>query len=260
MDKVIVLVVPSESAAYEAVKALKGLDEEGSIELYASTVITKSDSGEISVKDRKDVLEGLGTALGFSMGALIGLLGGPAGAAVGAAVGGAAGLGADLFQYSGLTGDFVNKVAARLKPGSYAVLASVQEDWTEPVDQAVSRLGASVFRQATDDVAAAQIRADMQALKEEQAHAEAEIAHASGEAKKRLEARRDELRKKQDAQRQRLHTRAAKLQESWDARIAAIKEKAGQAKSEARSRHQQHMEKLARFAAAQKGSFHDLFA
>jgi len=259
MDKEIVIVVPTEAAAYEVVKALKALDDEGSIELYSSTVIAKKADGAMEIKDTRHLRGAWGTALGLSTGALIGLLAGPLGAAMGAAIGGAAGLGGDL-AYSGFAGDFVHDVSARLQPGGVAVCASVWEDWTVPIDVAVSPLGATVFRQATDDVVVAQIRADMQALGEERAHLEGEIAKATGEAKAKLEARRTELRAKEGGQRERLQKRASKLEEGWEAKIASIKEKAAAAKADAKARHQQHVDKLARFAAAQKESFHQLFA
>jgi len=259
MDKEIVIVVPSETSAYEVVKALKALDDEGSIELYSSTVLVKSRDGAMSIKDTRHLHGGWGTLLGLSTGALIGLLGGPVGVAVGAAVGGAAGLGGDL-AYSGFAGDFVKDVAARLQPGNYAVCASVWEDWTVPVDVAVAPFGAVVSRQGTDDVVMAQIRGDMNALKEEQAHVEAEIARATGEAKAKLEVRRNELRAKQAAQRERLQKRVNKLQESWDAKIASVKQKAAEGKAAAKARHEQHVEKLSRFAAEQKASFRELFS
>jgi uncharacterized membrane protein len=258
MDKEMVIVVPTEHAAYEVVKALKALDDEGSIELYASSVVAKSVDGAVHVKDSRSVPP-WGAALGISTGALIGLLAGPLGAAVGAAVGGAAGLGSDL-AYSGFAGDFVRDVSARLEPGSTAVCASVWEDWPVPVDVAVAPHGAIVFRQATDDVVVAHIRADMQSLKESEAHLEAEIAEATGEAKAKLEAKRAELHAKQAGQRERLENRARKLQESWDARIASIKAKAAAANAQAKVRHQQHAEKLDRFVSLQKQAFRELFA
>jgi len=250
--------VPTEQAAYEVVKALRALDDEGSIELYASTVVAKSADGTVHVKDSRS-LPPWGTALGLSTGALIGLLAGPVGVAVGAAVGGAAGLGGDL-AYSGFAGDFVRDVSARMEPASTAVCASLWEDWPVPVDVAVSSYGATVFRQATDDVIVAQIRAEMQSLKEAEAHLEGEIAHAKGEVKAKLEAKRAELRAKQAAQRERLQTRARKLQESWDARITSIKKKGDAANAQAKMRHQQHVEKLDHFVGLQKQAFRELFA
>ena len=176
MNKEIVIVVPTEVAAYEVVKALKGLDAEGSIELYASNVVVKTPSGGITIKDKEHIRGPWGTLLGASTGALIGLLAGPVGAAVGAAVGGAAGLGGDL-AYSGFVGDFVQDVAARLAPGGHAVVASVWEDWTVPVDVAVAPFAVGgVFRQSTDDIVTAQIRSELQTMKEEAQHLDAEIS------------------------------------------------------------------------------------
>jgi uncharacterized membrane protein len=259
MDRAIVIVVPSETTAYDAVKVLKGLDDEGSIELYSYAVIVKSNDGALSIKDTRRLDGGWGTVLGLSTGALIGLLAGPVGLAIGAAVGGAAGLGADL-AYSGFAGDFVSDVAARLQPGSHAVCASVWEDWTVPVDTAMAPYGAAIFRQSTDDIVMAQIRTEMQALKEEQLHLASEISRTQGEIKAKLEAKRDELRTKQAAQRARLQARANKLQDSWDAKIAAVKKKAADGRTSAEARHQQHMQKLSQFAAQQKESFRELFA
>jgi hypothetical protein len=73
-------------------------------------------------------------------------------------------------------------------------------------------------------------------------------------------AKRDELAAKQKAQRERLEKRARDLQASWDAKIASVKEKAQSAKAEAKARHEQHVDKLGRFAALQKQSFHELFS
>jgi uncharacterized membrane protein len=258
MDREIVIVVPTEAQAYGVVKALEALDDEGSIELYSSTVVAKSAEGDVQIKDARDLRGPVGTALGLSAGALIGLLGGPVGAAMGAAIGGVAGLGGDL-AYSGFSGDFVQEVSTQLRPGAYAVCVSVWEDWKVPIDAAVLPFGGAVFRQSTEDMIVTQIRGEMQALEDEQDHLDDEIARKTGEAKAKLEAKREELRSKQEARRERLQQRAQELQTDWDAKIASIKAKAASAKADARTRHQRHMEKLDRFAAEQKQSFKQLF-
>jgi hypothetical protein len=73
-------------------------------------------------------------------------------------------------------------------------------------------------------------------------------------------AKRDELRQKQAAQRERLEQRARELEANWDAKLASIEEKARSAKADARARHTQHMDRLGRFVALQKQSFHELFS
>ncbi len=276
MDKEIVIVVHNETAAYEVAKALKALDGEGSIELYASTVVFKTDSGTLTIEDEHRLRAPRAAALAVSTGALLGLLGGPialaagvtagvaagaavAGAAVGGSVGGAAAIGGDL-TYSGFAGEFVRAVAASLLPGSYAVFASVSEDWTAPIDTAIQPYGPVVFRYATDDVVVAQIKADWQSMNDELDHIEVEIDKAVGDEKAKLVMKRDELRGKQRAERDKLEARVHKLQESWDAKIASMKAKAQMGEARAAARHAEHARKLSQFAATQKKAFHDLFA
>ena len=259
MDKEIVIVVPSEVNAYEVVKALRALDDQGSIELYASTVVMKTPAGQLTVKDTHQTRGPWTAMLGMSTGALIGLLAGPVGMAAGAAIGAATGLGAEL-TYTGFAGDFIHGIAATLQPGGWAVCASLWEDWTIPIDVAIQPYGAVVFRQSTDDVVAAQMKADWQAMVADLAHFDAEIAQAAGEEKAKLQAKRDELRNKQAALRKRLQERAQKLQDGYNAQIATIKAKADTAKANAKARHEKRAEKLVRFAAEQKQAFHDLFA
>src|SRR5262249_31908788 len=150
MDKELVIIVANEKHAYDVVKALQALDDEGSIELYSSTVVGKGADGLLTTKDQRGTDIPWAGALGLATGALIGLLAGPAGAAIGGAVGGTVGLGSDIV-YAGFSGDFVYDVASRLQPGTYAVVASVWEDWTVPVDAAVAPYSATVLRQATED-------------------------------------------------------------------------------------------------------------
>jgi uncharacterized membrane protein len=259
MDKEIVIIVSTEASAYEVVRALRALDDEGSIELYSSIVVEKSSDGTLQVKETRDDRGPFGAVLGLSTGALVGLIGGPVGAAVGAVVGAAAGLGRDI-AYSGFQGDFVHDVSSRLEPGTYAVCASVLEDWTEPVDVSIRPFGGTILRQSTEDLVVAQIRAEMQALREEMAHVEAEIARSRDEARTKLVQKREELRVKQKAQRDRLEKRARALQANWDAKIASIGEKARAARADARARHEHHMQQLGRFADLQKQSFHELFS
>ena len=129
-----------------------------------------------------------------------------------------------------------------------------------PIDAAAASAGGVVFRQATDDVVIAQIRAEMQSLDEEMAHVGAEIARSRDDAKAKLEARRAELQAKQRAERARLKERASQLQASWEAKLASIRQKTAAAKADAKVRHEQHMEKLSRFAERQRESFRQLFA
>jgi uncharacterized membrane protein len=259
MNKEIVITAPNEQAAYEVVKALRSLDVAGSIELYSSRVIEKSKDGAVTIESTRGGAASWGTALGLSTGMLIGLLGGPVGVAVGGTVGGVAGFAGDT-AYSGFTGDFIKSVSDRLQPGSVAVVASVWEDWSGPIDIEVAKVGGTVSRQMTDDLVAAQLDADTRALQEDEARMDAEIEASTGEIKAKLEAKRTELRARNDRHRERLAQRANELEQTLEARLESIKQKVGDSKAEAKKRHEEHMEKLSHFMDQQKAAFRQLFA
>ena len=102
MDKMLVAVFDTESAAYEGLSALEGLHRTGDITLYGTAVIAKDSAGKVEMRQEADT--GVpATAVGILAGGLLGLLAGPAAALAGgtaAAAGGAALAGA----YVGVAG------------------------------------------------------------------------------------------------------------------------------------------------------------
>src|SRR5271169_763395 len=94
IDRMLVVVFDTESKAYEGKGALLTLENEGSISVYASAVITKNADGTATVRTSEDAVP-LGTLVGTPLGSLIGLLGGPTGLVIGTAVGLLAGATAD---------------------------------------------------------------------------------------------------------------------------------------------------------------------
>ena len=135
MDRMLVVVFDNESKAYEGKRALQQLDSEGSISVYAYTVLAKNADGTATVKQGDDVGP-MGTLLGGFFGTLIGVLGGPAGIAVGAAVGMAAGSTVDL-KNARVGSDFIDDVQRALSPNKVALIAEIEEDWTTPVDTTI---------------------------------------------------------------------------------------------------------------------------
>ena len=256
MDRDIVVVVQTEEAAYQALRALRQLDAEGSIELHAAVIVSKESDGQVKLRDKRDTF-GWGTLLGMSTGALVGLLGGPVGMEAGMLAGGGAGLSGDI-AYSGFSVDFVRRVGDRLMPGMCAVIAHAYEDWTVPVDSAVAAFGGIVFRQSSADVAEAQLKSDMQALQEEQDHVEEEIARSAGQVKFDLEASREQLIEAQAQTRAKVEASVKTMQQRLDEEIASIQKKVSTSKAEAKLRHQRHVDKLSRFAASQKNAFQQL--
>lgn len=258
MDKIIVALVPDEVAAYALLQSLQDLDAQGSLELSATEVIARAPDGKLVRKAVEDQ-GGLGTLVGATVGGLIGLLAGPAGAAVGAATGATGGLAGEL-AYSGISADFIDKVSRALAPGAYAVVAEVDEDWTFPLDEAARAARAQVFRQATWDVAKAQMKAEDDAADEELARLDAEIARSEGDARAQLEAKREEARTRRAAWDKRRKAQTDEIQKKWDAKVAAIREKADKASSDAKARHQAAAQKLSNFVKQEKAALKELFS
>ena len=187
MNKLLVAVFDTETAADAGLKALRGLHEAGDITLYASGLLTRDMSGQVTVRKPLDASP-VGAASGLAVGALIGLLAGPAGAVVGAVAGTMAGAMRD-FWVAGVGLDFIEEAQSHLQPGKTALVAEVEEEWVIPVDDAVAVLGGRVFRRSRSELAEAQLDHDVAAFKAEIESLEAEATQASGDAKARLQTR-----------------------------------------------------------------------
>ena len=83
MERMLVVVFDNEKKAYDGSRALRELDLEGSISVYAEAVIEKNGDGTVVIKQIGEDFP-ISTFSGTAIGALIGLIGGPVGVAVGA--------------------------------------------------------------------------------------------------------------------------------------------------------------------------------
>jgi uncharacterized membrane protein len=242
MDKMLVVVFPAESAAYEGSKALSDLDREGSIVLYATAVVAKDAAGKVAVKQQAD--QGpLGTTVGLLTGTLVGLIGGPVGAAAGAYIGTVGGGMFDLTR-AGVSTDFVDEVAKSMKPGKVAVVAEIDEEWVTPVDTRMDALGGEVLRRARTEVVDAQIASEQAAMNDEIAGLKAEVAKATGEAKSRLQKRLDAA----NARLQGLQSRAKSAHDAdkrqLEAKLRVLQDRAARAKGEAKAGFQRMTDKV----------------
>jgi uncharacterized membrane protein len=146
MNKMMIAVFGSDTAAFDGLSALKNLHRDGDITLYGWAVIVKDKTGKISVNQAPE--EGgtpLGAALGLLAGKLLEVLRGPAGLAVGASHPGLTGFLFDL-DMSRLGPKFLDEVAQALTPGKAAVLADVDESSTTRIDERLRKHGGMVFR------------------------------------------------------------------------------------------------------------------
>jgi len=230
MSKYIVCVFENEKTAYEGVRAVRQLDDEGSITVYEGVIISKDENGAVRIKDSK--ADGpIGTATGMLLGGLIGILGGPVGVAVGAAAGSLGGLFVDMYNV-GVSSQFLDEVTQNLTPGKYAVVAEIAEGWTTPLDTRMEKLGGTVYRSWRIDVEDEQIERDIQATKREFEELKEEWNQATDEAKEKLKAKMDVTRDKIKALDDRANKKAESLKKQTEAKINKLNEQGAKAKED----------------------------
>ncbi|HTO63475.1 MAG TPA: DUF1269 domain-containing protein [Bradyrhizobium sp.] len=234
MSKFVVVIFPSEPAAYEGARALNQLHEEGTLTLYGMTVLVKEANGNLATRQAVD--QGpLGFAVGTLMGGLVGLIAGPVGGAIGMSAGALAGGLGDIVDL-GIRSDFIEAISSKLSPGKAAVAAEIEEDWITPLDNRMSALGGEVIRQWRSDFEAEQIDAIAKERKAELAELKAEFDRAGGEAKKTLSKRLDETRAKLDAAGKRAEAKQRQFEQESDAKAAALQRQIEQANAETKAR------------------------
>jgi uncharacterized membrane protein len=231
MDRMLVVIFPNESKAYEGKKALQQLDGEGSITVYAYAVLAKNADGTATVKQGDDVGP-LGTLLGTSLGTLIGALGGPAGMAIGAAAGLGAGSAVD-FDNARIGSDFIDDVQKVLSPNKFALIADIEEDWTTPVDTRMEAIGGNVFRRALSEVKDTADDEDIAAMKADLAQLKAEHAKAQADRKAKLQDKINQLDAKIQAQLQKAKERHEAAQRKAQEKVKILKAKAEAVKAKA---------------------------
>ena len=215
MERRLVVVFDNETKAYEGTAALRQLEQEGSIRVYARAVVVKQADGTTSVNQFDDPGP-VGSLLGTSVGGLIGLLGGPAGVAVGAASGLAAGAAFDV-DNARVGEDFVEDVSKSLTPNKAAVIAEVEEDWATPVDTRMEALGGTVLRRALWEVRESFWKAGVAAMRADLAQLKDEALEARADERAKLRKKIDQLQAKTDAQ----QTKATLRFEAFEARQKA---------------------------------------
>jgi uncharacterized membrane protein len=226
MNKMLVAVFNTETAAYQGLDALRGLHVKGDITLYATAVINKNTSGEVKVKQEEDSGPA-NTALGVLTGALVGLLGGPAGLAVGAASGGFVGMLLDIDD-AGVNVEFLNDVSDLLAPGKSAILAEIDEDWVTPVNTQLGQLGGEILRRPRLEVIEDQLVYEAEAFQAEVAELKAEIKESNEETKTAAQNTLKSVQERVKAIAEKAEAKLAKVNNEAEAKINGLK---GQMKS-----------------------------
>ena len=255
MERMLVIVFDDEAKAYEGTHALKQLDAEGSISIHAAAVIKKNADGTVTLKEEEEDFP-IRTVAGTAIGALIGLLEGPVGLAFGAAAGTLAGSLDDL-HVAGVDADFVDEVAATLKAGKCAVIADVSEEWVTPVDARMEPLGGSVFRKATRQVEDEESAKEVAALRAEIDGVKAEMAHARGERRAKLQASLDKLNAKLKAEIDHAKQRTEQVKNESEAKVQALQKKAEKAQGDLKATFNARVKQIReRYKEAQRSLKH----
>lgn len=242
MNRMLVAVFDTEVAAEAGSRALRHLDSEGDITLYALGVIAKDANGNVSLKKATDSF-GIGAGMGLAVGGLIGLLAGPVGVVVGAAAGTLLGAVRD-FWVAGVGLGFVEEASTLLQPGKTALVAEMEEDWVIPVDAAMEAAGGAVIRRARTDVVQEQFDQDIAAMKTDISHLEAEYKHASGAAQTRLQAKLAATEADLSRTTQRAKQKLAEFKQDTETRLHAIEAQVARAQGKARARLETRLEKV----------------
>jgi len=187
MERILVVVFDSERNAHEASHILHGLEEEGVIRVYADAIVSR---------DTRDAFTAISThgpwpegAMGATaVGSMIGMLAGPAGLAAGAIAGFVLGATTD-FAHARVDDDFVHDVANSLEPGKVALVAEIDEDFSEPVDARLKPLGGFAFRRPLSEIVDTEYEQRVTAFRAAVARLKAERARRSTARKTRAGAR-----------------------------------------------------------------------
>jgi len=233
MERMLAVIFDDEKKAYEGTHALSRLDLEGEISIFAEAVVSKNTDGKLSVKqvDGDFPIRTLG---GTAIGSLLGLLGGPIGFGIGAAAGTFAGAMADI-RVSGVDGEFLDDVSKSLKPGKFALVADVSEDWVTPVDTRMEALGGTVYRAARSAVSQDQVARHEAAMRAELASLKAEEAKASAERKKRLQLKIQQLESKLQAKLQHDQQQREGLKLEAESKLKAVQQQVAKAQGDAKA-------------------------
>jgi uncharacterized membrane protein len=135
----VVAIFDDINSAKSAYSVLRDLSREGFFQIEAAAYLEKTDRSKIKVHEYKDWRGGQGALAGGTAGLIVGLIGGavllPVG--VGALVGGILAKVHD----TGFNDKNLGRIADSLPPGTSALVAIVEEEYTIPVEEEMKKSG-----------------------------------------------------------------------------------------------------------------------
>jgi uncharacterized membrane protein len=199
---VIVVTFPESSKAYQALSVLKRADAEERVIVRSAALVERQADGTIKVPEGSDNMLGVGLAGGSLIGMLVGVLGGPIGVLLGWGAGAVAGGVVDVYRVD-RGDDALSQMSSELPAGQTALIAEVDENAVEVVDDEMRKLGGTVSRRPAEDVLAALEASD-------------EAARAAEKEARRV------VRERHKAE---LDAKRETLKEEWDTRLESLKQR-----------------------------------
>ena len=194
MKHMLFAVFDNEGIAHVASESLQRLSDDGAIALGSGAIVTKNPDGATAIV-RTHRLRPDGAMGGTALGLLIGLYGGFTGLAIGAALGLVLGALSDVLR-ARVDDDFVADVVHSLEPGKAALVAEIDEDFTESVDARLRVLGGRVFRRDLSEVADTEYETEIGTLRANVARRKAERAARRSARRRSVQDWIDSVRRK----------------------------------------------------------------
>ena len=245
MEKLIVIVFDNQTKAFAGLEALRELDRDGEISLFAAQIAAKEPNGGVRFIDNPNDVDFPVIGVSTLLGTLVGVLGGPIGLVGGAAAGALIGSVVEL-EHAGVTDEFINDVATALTPGKVAVVADIAEEWVTPLDTRMERIGGVVFRRARTLVKNLQADRDAAAHRVEMEQLKAERAQARAGRLAKIDAKIDNLRARLETALSRRRFKMQLRQQQREAKVRALQAKADKAEGEIRRRQEARIAELRR--------------
>ncbi|MGB7720584.1 MAG: DUF1269 domain-containing protein [Bryobacteraceae bacterium] len=245
MEKLIVIVFDNQTKAFAGLEALRELDRDGEISLFAAQIAAKEPNGGVRFIDTPEDADFPVIGVSTLLGTLVGVLGGPIGLLGGAAAGALVGSIVEL-EHAGITDEFIDDVATALTPGKVAVVADIAEEWVTPLDTRMERIGGVVFRRARTLVKNLQADRDAAAHRVEMEQLKAERAQAKADRLTKIDAKIDSLRARLETSLERRRFKMQLRQQQREAKIRALQAKAEKAEGEIRRRREARIAELRR--------------
>ncbi len=194
MTNLIVISFKKEAQAIEASHKLVELESSGNITVYEKVIVKKDSNGQ-AVALQSETTDGLRTLSGMALGTLVGAFVGPVGLLVGMVAGTLTGavLESNYFNFSE---DFESKVMDRIQPGVVAIIAEIYEDDPAFVDNALTPLGATIFRSNVDYVHDEYVNDQVEEIDEKIAAERERIKSAAASEKSKIQQKITQLKEK----------------------------------------------------------------